>query len=106
MRDSYPVFIQELKESDPKFFEQIAEIFELAMAPGELDSKTKILIAMTLDALSGSKDGVRMLSNVARHLGVTDAQIAEALRIAYFVAGNSVLAASNAAFSKSEDKKA
>lgn len=103
MRGSYPKFIEELKKSDPKFFEQIAEIFELAMAPGELDSKTKILIAMTLDALSGEKDGVRVLSNVARHMGVSDEQIAEALRIAYLVAGNSVLAASNAAFSKSED---
>ncbi|HHV98341.1 MAG TPA: carboxymuconolactone decarboxylase family protein [Clostridiaceae bacterium] len=103
MRDSYPKFIQDLKKSDPKFFEQIAEIFELAMAPGELDSKTKILIAMTLDALSGAKEGVRLLSKVARHMGVSDNQIAEALRIAYLVAGNTVLAASNAAFSESDD---
>jgi len=102
MRDSYPKFIQDLKKSDPKFFEQIAEIFELAMAPGELDSRTKILIAMTLDALSGAKEGVRLLANVARHIGVSDKQIAEALRIAYLVAGNTVLAASNAAFSESD----
>jgi len=103
MRGSYPKIIEELKKTDPKFFEQVAEIFELAMAPGELDSKTKILIAMTLDALSGAKEGVRTLSNVARHLGVSDAQIAEALRIVYLVAGNSVLAASNAAFSENEN---
>jgi len=38
----------------------------------------------------------------ARSVGATDAEIAEALRLAYFASGNSILMASSAAFRKSE----
>lgn len=100
MRANYPDFIAELEKTDPKLFEAVAEIFELAMSPGELDARTKLLIVLSLDALAGAKGGVKAVSNILRHMGTTDGQIAEALRLAYFVAGNSVLGTFDAAYEK------
>jgi alkylhydroperoxidase/carboxymuconolactone decarboxylase family protein YurZ len=70
------------------------------MGPGALDQKTKVLITLALDAAHGAREGVVSLAGQARSLGASDAEIAEAIRIAYFVAGNSVLAAAGAAFAK------
>lgn len=100
MNKSYPKFICDLEKSDPVFYEEITKIFDLAMAPGELDPKTKVLIAMSLDALNSAGEGVKTLANIARNMGVSDAQISEALRIVYLVAGNKVIEAINAAFEK------
>ncbi len=98
MSKNYPPFINILERTDLKFHVNVTGLFDLAMAPGDLDGKTKILIALALDALSGSAMGVKSLAQAARGMGVTDAQIAEALRIAHMVAGNAVLEASRAAF--------
>ncbi len=100
MENNYPEFIAKLEKTDPKLYESVSGIYDLSMAPGELDAKTKILITLALDALSGSSEGVRVLSKIARNMGVSDKQIAEALRLAYFVAGNPVLDAMKAAFTE------
>lgn len=96
----HPPFIQALETIDPEFHQEVSRIFDLAMGPGELDVKTKILISLSLDALIGSSEGVDSLSKVARGMGVTDGQIREALRIAYMVAGNGVLSAAASAYQK------
>lgn len=98
MSSRYPKFIADIEETDPKLFEAVTKTFDVAMAPGELDTKTKMLIAMALDAMIGSEEGVKTLANVARQMGVSDSQIAETLRIVYFVAGNKVLQTTGAAF--------
>ncbi|MGE5583878.1 MAG: carboxymuconolactone decarboxylase family protein [Bacillota bacterium] len=95
---NYPAFIGNLEKTDPQLFQHVRGIFDAAMAPGELDAKTKILLAMALDALAGADAGVKSLAQIARKMGVTDGQIAEALRIAYSVAGNKLLATALAAF--------
>jgi len=98
MERNYPLFISELEQTDPKFHAEMVSLFDLAMTPGELDARTKVLIAMALDALAGSPVGVKALARVARSMGASQGQIAEVLRIAYSVAGNKVLETSRAAF--------
>lgn len=98
MANNYPEFITKLQKNDPKLYESVSGIYDLSMAPGELDAKTKILIVLALDALTGAGEGVRVLSKIARNMGLSDNQISEALRLAYFVAGNPVLNAMKAAF--------
>jgi len=100
MSKNYPPFVSNLEKSDPKLFQTVASLFDLAMMPGELDAKTKILIALAIDAFAGSSEGVRSLSGAARGMGITDGQIAEALRIAYMISGNGTLGAVQAAFEK------
>lgn len=96
-------FFDHVKEYDPELYDVVSNLADLAMAPGALDSKTKVLITLALDALAGAKKGVENLAKQARKLGATDQEIAEVLRLAYFVAGNKVLVISEEAFDDDDD---
>lgn len=91
MSNKYPPIVSNLENADPKLYEKVTGIFDLVMSQGELDIKTKILIAMAVDAYAGSAEGVKALAGVAKSMGATEAQIREALRIPYQVAGNKIL---------------
>lgn len=97
-----PPFLTPLEKNDPQFARAIEKVFSSAMNPGALDRKTKLLIALALDAAHGAVQGVESIANQLRDMGVSDEEIAEALRIAYFAFGNSILTSSFAAFGKSE----
>ncbi|MFZ5626982.1 MAG: carboxymuconolactone decarboxylase family protein [Bacillota bacterium] len=56
------------------------------------------LIALALDAYANSSGGVKSLARTARELGATVGEIAEALRIAYMVAGMGTLVTSRSAY--------
>jgi len=93
-----PIFLKSLEKNDPVFAEAIEKVFTTSMMPGALDQKTKLLIGLALDAAHGASQGVANIANQLRAKGTTDAEIAEALRIAYSAFGNSILMASSAAF--------
>jgi len=90
-------FIESFKDKDPKFYEMINGIQELVNGESSLDPKTKLMIALAVDAAEGATQGV---ADILRNMGVTDEQIAEVLRITYFAKGNTVLSQSMAAFKK------
>ena len=69
------------------------------MTLGALDQKTKLLIALALD----TGQGVASIANQLRAQGTSNTEIAEALRIAYFAFGNSILGTSSAAFANREE---
>ncbi|MHB8984161.1 MAG: carboxymuconolactone decarboxylase family protein [Carboxydocellales bacterium] len=95
-----PPFIKILEEKDPTLYATVTELMEKAMAPGALDAKTKVLITLALDAHKEAEGGVTVLSRQARELGASEEEIAETLRLAYYVAGMGVLAASSVAWKK------
>ncbi len=97
MNKHYPPFIQKIEQTDPEFFRVVAESHDLIMGPGTLDPNVKALISLAVDAFAGSS-GVKPLADVARRAGATEAEIAEALRLAYYVAGNKVLFTAMVAF--------
>lgn len=97
MRTQYPPFMQKVQKSDPELFKVITESHDLVMKPGTLDAKTKLLITLAVDAFAGSS-GVKGIADAARRTGATDAEIVEALRLAYYVAGNKALFTAMAAF--------
>jgi alkylhydroperoxidase/carboxymuconolactone decarboxylase family protein YurZ len=82
-----PGFVNEYSSIDQPFFEQVKKVIEMAMAPGALDAKTKVLIVLALDTMKGASEGVKVLAAQARDLGATDQELAEVMRLAYFVAG-------------------
>lgn len=98
MAKQYPMPVAITEKFDPQLFDAVAKAYDLAMAPGELDAKTKVLITMAIDAFHGAGAGVKVLAETARKLGATDGQIKEALRIAYSTVGMGTLVASRAAF--------
>lgn len=95
-----PPFLANLKERDPELFESVHKMLQKVMAPGKLDVKTKILIAIATDAAKGAKAGVENLSKQARNMGVTDEEIHEALTVAMASANLVFLSSADAAFEK------
>ena len=58
---------------------------EMIMADGALSAKVKTLMAMLCDALLAHADGVGVISDRARGPGATEEEIAETIRVAYWV---------------------
>lgn len=102
---SLPIYLKFLENNDPDFAQAIEKVSTSAMTPGALDQKTKLLIALALDAAHGAGQGVASIANLLRSQGTTDAEIAEALRIAFFAFGNSILVTSSAAFPSENNPK-
>jgi alkylhydroperoxidase/carboxymuconolactone decarboxylase family protein YurZ len=72
---------------DPELLKLVRRSAELAMADGALPRKVKVLIAMALDAAHGTSDGVASLARAAMQAGATKQEIAEALRVAFYISG-------------------
>lgn len=75
------------EELDPELLSLVRQTSELALADGALPKKTKLLIAMALDAAHGAVGGVRALAQMALDAGATKREVAEALRVAQYVSG-------------------
>lgn len=75
------------EDLDPKLLELVNKTHDLALADGALPRKTKLLIAMVLDAVHGATDGVQTLAREAIKAGATKEEIAEALRVAQYICG-------------------
>jgi alkylhydroperoxidase/carboxymuconolactone decarboxylase family protein YurZ len=76
-----------LGKIDPAIMQHLKDIDALIYGDGALSRKTKLLIAMALDAAHGASNGVRALASAALKAGAAKAEIAEALRVAYHLSG-------------------
>ena len=72
---------------DPDFFKHVANTREFALGEGTIPLKYKFLIAMALDAVEKTSDGVKTLATAAIKAGATKEEIAETLRIAQYISG-------------------
>ncbi|MGI6468018.1 MAG: carboxymuconolactone decarboxylase family protein [Syntrophomonadaceae bacterium] len=86
-----PWFVEQMKKHDAEIYRLSADSAETALAEGALDSKTKLLIVLALDALKGAAQGVKVVAAQARAAGASEDEIAEALRLAYYVSGMDVV---------------
>lgn len=75
------------EDLDPKLLNLVKDTEKLALTDGALSRKTKLLIAMVLDAVHGAADGVQSLAGQAIAAGATKEEIGEALRVAQYVCG-------------------
>jgi len=76
-----------LQKLDPQMMDHLQTTNALIYADGALPKKFKLLMAMAFDAAHGAQGGVRALANAALREGATKEQIAEALRVAYYLSG-------------------
>ncbi|MEM2896018.1 MAG: carboxymuconolactone decarboxylase family protein [Candidatus Bathyarchaeia archaeon] len=72
---------------DPELLSLVENTRDFALTEGALPRKVKLLIAMALDASQGAVEGVKTLAQKAMQTGATKQEIAEALRIAYYICG-------------------
>ncbi|MHA1712672.1 MAG: carboxymuconolactone decarboxylase family protein [Candidatus Ranarchaeia archaeon] len=74
-----------IRKFDPEAVDDYMKTQENCFSDGALSKKTKILIALALDAIKASQGGVRTLASKALEEGATWDEIKEALRVAYYV---------------------
>jgi len=84
-----------MKKLDPVFMRHLEETDALVYADGALPRKIKLLMAMAFDAAEGAAGGVRALAEQAMKAGATKEEIAETLRVAFYLSGIGTLYAAS-----------
>lgn len=79
--------LQVIMDEDSELFALLENTRELAFVDHGIPLKYKFLIAMALDAASGSVDGVKVLAMQAMQAGATKEEIMQATRICQYIFG-------------------
>lgn len=96
-----PPWIQPLQQRDPKFVESYIAQRDSILRDGAIPAKYKLLMTMIVDALDAHPDGVANIANRARAAGASDAEIQEAVEVAYLFGGTPALVTAMNAFKTS-----
>jgi alkylhydroperoxidase/carboxymuconolactone decarboxylase family protein YurZ len=86
-----PKWLQKLQHSNPDFAEIYLSQSERVMKDGAIPAKYKILMTMIIDAVMGHPDGCASIANRARAAGASEAEINEAIEVAYLFGGTPAL---------------
>ncbi len=76
-----------LNRIDPEILDHLEGMDKRVYDDGALPRRIKLLIAMAFDAAHGAQGGVRALAQMAMKEGATTQEIAEVLRVAYYLSG-------------------
>jgi alkylhydroperoxidase/carboxymuconolactone decarboxylase family protein YurZ len=82
-----PPWLQVLQQRDPQFAESYMAQRERILGDGAIPAKYKHLMTMIVDALLSHPDGVATIANRARAAGASEAEIMEAVEVAYLFGG-------------------
>ena len=93
-----PPWILPLHQRDPEFVASYMAQREHIMRDGAIPAKYKHLMTMIVDALLSHSDGVTNIANRARGAGATEAEIQEAVEVAYLFGGTPALVTAMNAF--------
>ena len=96
-----PPWIQPLQQRDPEFVASYMAQRERVMRDGAIPAKYKHLLTMIVDALQSHPDGVANIANRARGAGASEAEIQEAVEVAYLFGGTPALVTAMNAFKTS-----
>jgi alkylhydroperoxidase/carboxymuconolactone decarboxylase family protein YurZ len=93
-----PPWIQTLQQRDPEFVNSYMAQRDRILGEGAIPAKYKILMTMIVDALLSHPDGVANIANRARGAGASEAEIQEAVEVAYLFGGTPALVTAVNAF--------
>ena len=93
-----PPWIQTLQQRDPEFVSSYMAQRDRILGEGAIPAKYKILMTMIVDALLSHPDGVANIANRARGAGASEAEIQEAVEVAYLFGGTPALVTAMNAF--------
>ena len=96
-----PPWIEALQKRDPQFVEGYMAQRERIMRDGAIPAKYKHLMTMIVDALQSHPDGVAAIAARARSAGASEAEVQEAVEVAYLFGGTPALVTAMNAFPKS-----
>ena len=87
MQQNPPTFAQALQVHDSKLGDYVTAGREIVLADGALSAKVKTLMTMLCDALLAHDSGVKNIAERARAMGATEEEIAETIRVAFWMGG-------------------
>lgn len=93
-----PEWIKNLQQRDPQFAEMYLAQRDHVLRDGAIPAKYKLLMTMIVDAIMTHPDGVAAIANRARAAGATEAEIKEAVEVAYLFGGTPALVTAVNAF--------
>ncbi len=93
-----PAWIETLQQRDPEFAQMVLDQRQRVLQDGAIPAKYKILMTMIVDALLSHPDGVANIANRARAAGASEAEITEAVEVAYLFGGTPALVTAVNAF--------
>ena len=93
-----PPWIKALQERDPEFVDSYVAQRERILRDGAIPAKYKHLMTMIVDAIQAHADGVANIANRARAAGASEAEIQEAVEVAYLFGGTPALVTAMNAF--------
>ena len=76
-----------LVANDPEMAEVLTTNRDFIIQDGAISAKVKTLMMMMCDALLAHEDGVKAIADRARGMGATEEEIAETIRVAYWMGG-------------------
>ncbi len=82
-----PVFFKNLADSDPAMHDAVLKLDNYIWADGNLTRKEKKLIAIAIAAAMRDDHALHAQIQGAKNLGVTVAEMEEALRVAFMLSG-------------------
>ncbi len=82
-----PKFFRELTTKEPEMFNLVMRFEQHISDDGKLSRKTKKLIAIAIAAALRDQHAVRAQLAGAKNLGVTKAEVEEALRVTFLLSG-------------------
>jgi alkylhydroperoxidase/carboxymuconolactone decarboxylase family protein YurZ len=97
---SRPFYLEAVAKHDPAFLPLLESEREFVMQDGAIPAKYKMLMTMVCDALLGHDKGCETIAHRARGAGATEAEIAEAVRIAQHFGGVPALVSALGAYPK------
>src|SRR5690349_4519031 len=78
---------RELRRSIPEVYRGFGELHQAAFAPGELDVRTKELIALAIGVVEGCDGCIASHAQAAARAGATRQQAAEAIGVTFLMKG-------------------
>jgi 4-carboxymuconolactone decarboxylase len=82
-----PKFFRELTTKEPEMFNMVMRFEQHIWDDGKLSKKTKKIIAIAIAAALRDQHAVRAQLAGAKNLGVTKAEVEEALRVTFLLSG-------------------
>ncbi|CDO88993.1 hypothetical protein AWC29_21750 [Mycobacterium triplex] len=80
-----------MQQRDPQFAGSYQGMRERILKDGAIPAKYKLLMGMITDTIAAHPDGVRGLADNARAAGASEAEITEAVEVAYLYGGTAAL---------------
>jgi len=97
-----PEWLKRIEQHNPQFAGMYKEMSDRVLKDGAIPAKYKILMTMIVDAIMAHPEGCAAIARRARTAGASEAEINEALEVAFLFGGTPALVTAVSAFSSEE----